>query len=81
MRKDLNAVRIAAERQMPNRAGPSTFASIVRGALAHAYYFSSYGLLSSAGVTVSEVARDSEVIVRLNDQAVASQYRRETPRP
>lgn len=81
MRKDLNAVRIAAERQVhgPSRTGTSTFASIVRGAPAPAHHLSAHGSNSSAGVTASEVAQDREVTVRLNDQAMANQYRRETP--
>ncbi|KAJ6084342.1 hypothetical protein N7486_011142 [Penicillium sp. IBT 16267x] len=81
MRKDLNAVRIAAERQVhgPSRAGTSTFASVVRGAPAPAHHLSSHGSSSSGVVTASEVAQPREVTVRLNDQAAASQYRRETP--
>lgn len=79
MRKDLTAVRAAAERQMPSRVGTSTFASIVRGAPAPAHHLSSHGSASSAAATASEVAQDREVTVRLNDLAAASQYRRETP--
>ncbi|KAJ5893064.1 hypothetical protein N7504_009755 [Penicillium tannophilum] len=81
MRKDLTAVRIVTEKQLPPRTlGPSTFASVVRGAPAPAHHLSSHGSASSAaGVTASKVAQDREVTVRLNDPATASQYRRETP--
>jgi hypothetical protein len=79
MRKDLNAVREATERQIPSRAGPSTFASIVRDASAPCHHLSSHGSASSAGVTALEVTQDREVTVRLNDKAAVTQYRRETP--
>ncbi|KAJ5630909.1 uncharacterized protein N7484_011009, partial [Penicillium longicatenatum] len=79
MRKDLNAVREATERQILSRAGPSTFASIVRDAPAPCHHLSSHGSASSAGVTALEVTQDCEVTVRLNDQAAVTQYRRETP--
>ncbi|KAJ5953702.1 hypothetical protein N7454_000598 [Penicillium verhagenii] len=85
MRKDLTQVKIAAERQIQaqsqsqsRHAGPSTFASVVRGAPAPAHYQSSHGS-SSAAVTASEIAQDREVTVRLNDAAAVNQYRRETP--
>ncbi|KAJ5659906.1 hypothetical protein N7507_006357 [Penicillium longicatenatum] len=73
MRKDLNAVREATERQIPSRAGPSTFASIVRDAPAPCHHLSSHGSASSAGVTALEVTQDREVTVRLNDQAAVTQ--------
>ncbi|KAJ5621794.1 hypothetical protein N7490_012297 [Penicillium lividum] len=79
MRKDLTAVRAAAERHLPTRMSTGSWAEVVRGAPGPAHHLSSHGSASSGAAAVSDIAADRAITVRLNDPDAVNRYRRETP--